>query len=72
MKKTDIFTINGMHCTACALNIDGELEDTAGIYEATTNYAKQHTVVEYDPKKISPQQILEIIGKTGYAATLQS
>ncbi len=40
MNKKVIFKIQGMHCTSCAMNIDGELEDTEGIKEAKTNYAK--------------------------------
>ena len=59
-----------MHCTACAMNIDGDLEDTDGIEEATTNYAKQHTQVTFDEEKISMQKILEIIKKTGYDASV--
>ena len=46
--KKLIFKINGMHCTACAMNIDGDLEDTEGIQEASTNYAKQITEVSYN------------------------
>ena len=28
---TLMFTIIGMHCSSCAMSIDGELEDTEGI-----------------------------------------
>ena len=31
--------ITGMHCPSCAMNIDGALEDTAGVIEAETSYA---------------------------------
>ncbi|MFA5991505.1 MAG: cation transporter [Candidatus Doudnabacteria bacterium] len=60
--------INGMHCTSCSMNIDGELEDTAGIIKADTSYAKEQTMVEFDADKISPEKILEIIKATGYEA----
>ena len=30
------FPINGMHCTSCSINIDGELEDVAGIVKDTS------------------------------------
>lgn len=52
-----------MHCTSCAMNIDGELEDTEGVKEAKTNYAKQQTEVTFDPEKISPDKIINIIKK---------
>ncbi len=63
-----MFKISGMHCTACAMSIDGELEDSEGIKNANTNYAKSQTEVEFDDKKISDKQIVKIIEKTGYLA----
>lgn len=62
------FKITGMHCTSCAMNIDGELEDTEGVKEANTNYAKQETVVEFDEKKLDEKKVLEIIKSVGYTA----
>lgn len=62
--------IDGMHCISCAMNIDGELEDTDGVKSANTNYAKQHTEVEFDETKISEKKIIETIKKVGYSATL--
>ncbi len=64
------FKISGMHCTSCAINIDGELEDTEGVKESNTNYAKQETEVEFDEKKVNEKKILEIISSVGYSATL--
>ncbi len=63
-----MFKISGMHCTACAMNIDGDLEDTDGIKNANTNYAKSQTEVEFDEKKITDKKIISIIEKTGYLA----
>jgi Cu+-exporting ATPase len=63
-----LFKITGMHCTSCAMNIDGELEDTDGIKESNTNYAKSQTEVKFDPEKISDKSITEIIKKIGYQA----
>lgn len=58
-----ILNIFGMHCTSCAMNIDGELEDTEGVKEAKTNYAKQQTEVTFDPEEISIDKIISIIKK---------
>ncbi len=60
--------INGMHCTSCSMNIDGELEDTPGVIKSDTSYAKEQTVVEFDEGVISPEKILEIIKAIGYEA----
>ncbi len=62
------FKITGMHCTSCAMNIDGELEDTEKVKEAKTSYAKQETEVEFDPQKISEEEIIATIKKAGYDA----
>ena len=58
--------IKGMHCTSCAFNIDGELEDTEGIKSSQTSYARQETEVEFDESKINMQKIIDIVKKTGY------
>ncbi len=58
--------INGMHCTSCAMNIDGALEDSEGVVEANTSFAKQLVEVKYDPEKIDVSKIKDIIANTGY------
>ena len=50
------------------MNIDGELEDTAGVKDVRTNYAKALTEVEYDEGLINDSKIIEVIKKAGYAA----
>jgi Cu+-exporting ATPase len=60
--------ITGMHCTSCAMNIDGELEDTDGVKEASTSYAKALTEVTFDTDKLTHEGIVSIIKKTGYTA----
>ena len=64
--KKHIFKISGMHCTSCAMNIDLDLEDLPGVKNSQTNYAKQETVVEFDPVQISKSEIESSITKTGY------
>lgn len=71
MKKT-ILKIVGMHCTSCALTIDLDLEDLPGVKNAKTSYVKQYTEVEYDPQKVSEEQLLETISAAGYTAVVGS
>ncbi len=57
-----------MHCTSCAMNIDGDLEDfVKGIKTAKTNYAKQVCEVEFE-KEVKVEQIITQIKETGYQA----
>ncbi|MFH1187221.1 MAG: heavy-metal-associated domain-containing protein [Candidatus Levyibacteriota bacterium] len=62
------FKIKGMHCSSCAMNIDGELEDTEGVGKASTSFAKQTVEVEYDSDKISDKKIAKVIKTAGYEA----
>lgn len=70
MLKMAVFKINGMHCTSCALTIDMDLEETEGVKESNTSYAKQKTEVTFDSDIIKPEKIIEIIQKTGYEASI--
>lgn len=64
--KTVVFKIKGMHCTSCAIDIDGTLEDTNGVKEAITSYAKAETKITFDESVISPKKILSVVDKLGY------
>lgn len=65
------FTIDGMHCTSCAMNIDMDLEDVEGIKTVRTSYAKQECEVEFEEDKASIEKIIQTIQKTGYQARLK-
>lgn len=67
MKKIKL-KIEGMHCTSCAMNIDGELEDTEGVKNSNTNYVKQQTEVEFEEAKLDDAKVIQIIEKIGYQA----
>lgn len=60
--------INGMHCTSCAMLIDGDLEDLEGVKSASTNYYKQECEVEIIAEKLEISKIIETVKKTGYQA----
>lgn len=60
------FKIKGMHCVSCSLSIDGELEDTPGVHNSNTNYAKAETKIVFDPQQVSVNTLKQIIEKLGY------
>lgn len=63
------FKIDGMHCTSCAMSIDGDLEDNVkGVKRANTNYARQECEVEFEEEIVSIEQIINQIKETGYRA----
>jgi len=65
-----MFKVSGMHCTGCTLEIDDALEETEGIEEANTHYAKAQTEVKFDSERVNEGQIIKLIKKVGYNATL--
>ena len=67
MKKTAL-KITGMHCAACAINIDFEVEDIEGVHHVITSHVKQTTEVTFDPKVTTIGKIVEAIAKLNYDA----
>jgi copper chaperone CopZ len=64
--ETVTFKIDGMHCTSCSLNIDGELEETEGVVSAKTSYATGITNVVFQPEKVKPKTLVKKIENLGY------
>ncbi len=62
MKKS--YKIAGMHCTSCAMLIEGELEDRGA--RAACNYAKELVEVEFDPAKLTEEDIKKAVEAAGY------
>lgn len=63
VKKT--YKISGMHCTSCAMLIEGELED-AGM-TATCSYAKQIVEVEVEESNDVDLVVKQAVEKAGYS-----
>jgi len=62
--------IAGMHCSSCAMNIDFDLEELAGVRAVSTSYARQECEVEFDEEKVTIKQVLDQVKKTGYKGLL--
>lgn len=60
--------IAGMHCAACAMAIDMELEDLPGVAEARTSFARATTEVVFDPGRVGLDAVIAAIRETGYTA----
>ena len=70
--KKQTFLINGMHCTSCAMSIDGDLEDTEGVKSSATNYAKQECEVEFEEEIVTIEEIIMTVDGTGYKDEAQT
>jgi copper chaperone CopZ len=66
VKKT--YRVEGMHCSNCAMNIEGIEDDLPGIKQVNASYQKGQMVVEFDEARQSEAQILAAVEKRGYKA----
>ena len=60
--------IASMDCTACAVGIERMLAKTEGVARADIDFKTKEGVIEYDPARISPNRIVEVINETGFKA----
>lgn len=58
--------IEGMHCASCAVRIEDALKKTSGIKQVSVNYASEKASIEYDPEKVSINDIEAVVNKQGY------
>ncbi len=66
------FPIVGMHCAACAINIQRTLRKTVGVVVADVNYASGSASVEYDPSECNEKNLEVAVASVGseYKAVL--
>lgn len=62
------FSVGGMTCQACVHTIESYLSSTEGIDHASVTLLAQRAQVKYDPRKISPAQIVALIEDVGFTA----
>ncbi len=65
MKKISL-PIKGMHCASCVTIIESRLKKAKGVFSVSVNLSLSKAQIEYDPQKISVNQIKEAIKETGY------
>ena len=58
--------IEGMHCAACAINVERALGGVDGVHSATVNYATGKATIEYDTLAIESAKIVEGVRSSGY------
>ncbi len=67
-QETVTFDVEGMTCESCEMGIKSALNRTSGVEGAKVSYAEKKAVVQYDPKKTSPEKLRDAINNTGYSA----
>lgn len=69
MIKKEKYNISGMHCASCVAHIEDDLKKKPGVKDVRVNLPMEQGQVEYDELKISQEEIIKTIKKTGYTAT---
>jgi len=64
--KTATFRVLDMHCSACAITLEGLEDELAGVRRASASYHRQTLEVEYDEMELSGQKIVEAASELGY------
>jgi len=64
--------ISGMTCQACASRIEKVLNKKDFVANASVNFAGETAQVEYDDAQTTPEELMQIIQKTGYQAALKT
>lgn len=64
--NSQVLSIRGMTCAACAGRIEKTVGKLSGIGQATVNLASEKLFVEYDESILSLTAIKEAVGKIGY------
>ena len=67
MEKTEL-KIEGMHCGACATGIQMLVSQMEGVKSIFVDYNAKKGTVEFDPSKVSKDEIIKAIEELGYKA----
>lgn len=64
MKKT--VPVIGMACSACSANVENKLKSIIGVNEASVNLVGRTALIDFDPSKVSLEEIKKQISDIGY------
>jgi mercuric transport protein len=67
---TVTLNVEGMTCAACSVAVKTVLKRLDGVKQAKVNFAEKNAVVEYEPAKVKPKQMVDAVNKLGYQANL--
>lgn len=64
--------VEGMTCMTCEMTVNKSLKNLPGVFNSNADSATGQVSVQYDPLKVSIQQMADAINKTGYKAKLKT
>jgi len=67
-----VVPVTGMSCAGCAVSVQSMLNNTAGVSEASVNYANQSVKVSFDPEQVSLVDLDEVLQGIGYGLIVEA
>lgn len=67
MDKIEL-NIEGMHCGSCATGIQMLVSQMDGVKSVFVDYESKKGEVEFDPSKVTKENIVKAIAELGYTA----
>ena len=64
------FEVNGMMCAACQANVERAVAKLPGVSSVNVSLLGKSMVVDFDPEKVSIEQINETVDGAGYQCSL--
>lgn len=67
-----VLDVPGMNCSLCPISVRKALTRVPGVIDASAELASKRAVVNYDPDKITPEQLAAAVTNAGFPATVRS
>ncbi|MGH2569126.1 MAG: mercuric transporter MerT family protein [Bacteroidota bacterium] len=65
-----VLDIEGMDCRGCAKGLEATLGNLKGVKKAAVEFEEGRAVIEYDPTKVKPEQLVASVDETGFKARI--
>ena len=65
----DKFDVGGMTCAACQAHVDRAVSKLDGVQSVAVNLLAGSMLVDYDPARVSPDDICTAVDRAGYSAS---
>jgi mercuric ion transport protein len=65
-----VIPVEGLSCVTCEIPVRSSLKRIDGVKSVHVSVASKTTMVDYEPAKTNPEQLVAAINSTGYRASL--
>lgn len=62
-------SVAGMTCASCSVAVRTVLERLDGVREARVSVDEKRAVIDYEPAKVTPRQMVDAVNRLGYQAS---